>query len=218
MTGTNRDASDTAGLRALLSDVVIPVLFPGDASTLPPDLPRRAIEVLDRVGDLEVRWDEIVGILDNPDSLPGSTEPIAALGRNFAADDSLAKAGRTVAFRLSGKRSIAPPAKGAAARLGITLSAEGSLTLEFRNGDEEFDDPTVHKRFLAVRKSLPEAAPTDILAAAVLPQTGTLLGVNTPLKVNLFGLPFSLKFGIVVADRGRIRLFAAGPVVKEIPI
>ncbi len=211
MTGTNGETSDTTALRALLSDVIVPVLFPGAASALPPDLPRRAIEVLDSVGDLEARWDEIAGLLDDSRST-------AAIVSGFAADDRLVKTGRTVAFHLRGKRSFTPPATGAAANLGISLSAEGSLALEFRSGAETFDDPAVHKRFIAVGKSLPRTAPTDILAAAVLPQTSALLGVNTPLKVNLLGFPFSLRFGIVVADRGRIRLFAAGPVVKEIPL
>jgi len=211
MTGTAPEPSNITSLRTLLSDVIAPVLCPRDASALRPDLPQRAIEVLDGVGDLEARWDEISRLADDPRSM-------AAIGSRFAADDRVVKRGRTIAFHFGGERSFAPPAKGAAAGLGITLKAEGSLALEFRSGAEKFDDPVVHKRFLSVAGSLPRAAATDILAAAVLPQTSALLGVNTPLKATLMGFPFSLRFGVVVAHEGRLRFFAAGPIVKEIPL
>jgi len=211
MTGAERDARENTALGALLTDVILPILFPGSGVAMPPDLPRRSIEVLDRVGDLEVGWEKIARIL-------GDSEMLAATGRNFRAGDTLAKTGRTVTLRLSGGRTFTPPAHGAAAGLGISLSAEESLVLEFRSGAEVFEDGAVQKRFLAARRSLPAAAADDILAAAVLPQTSALFGVNTPLKANLFGFSFSLRFGIVLAERGRIRLFAAGPMVKEIPL
>ena len=74
------------------------------------------------------------------------------------------------------------------------------------------------RRFEKTRAALPAAADGDILAAAVLPQKKSLLGVATPVKAVAAGIPFSLRFAVLLSEGGRIRLFAAGPLVKEIPL
>jgi len=196
---------DPARLKSLFIDVIAPVLLPGREQDLPPDLPRRALEILDRIGDLEARGGEILGLLEDE----GFAERAGGL---IGAGDVVMKEGRTVTFRIDGRRDIDIPRSPAA------LYIEGPFALEFRSAAETFADAGVQSRFRSALGSLPALDPADILAAAVLPQTRTLLGVGTPVKVSLLGIPFSLRFGILAAQAGRLRLFAAGPLVKEVPL
>jgi hypothetical protein len=185
--------------------VISPLLFPEGKGGLPADLPRRAIEILDRVGDIRARGSDIL-------PLCAGSRVAAQVGDFLHGDDGFVKSGRTLSFRLTGGREISRPDSA----VGISLG--GSFDLEIRNANEEFTDAAVRQRFEEVRESLPDIDPIDILAAAVLPQRKTILGVSTPLKAVVFGLPFSLRFGVLVADRGQLRAFAAGPFVKEISL
>lgn len=198
-------ASDTARLKTLLVDVIAPILLPGGSTALAPDLPRRALEALDRIGDLEARGSEVLRLLEEE----GNAGRAAGL---LAGDDVVVKSGRSLSFRISGRRDIDIP------RSPVSIAIEGPFALEFRSAGEGFADAGVQARFESARASLPDADPRDVLAAAVLPQTKTLLGVSTPLRASLLGIPFSLRFGILVSLAGRLRLFAVGPVVKEVPL
>ncbi len=192
-------------LKSLFEEVVAPILMPENLDHLPPDLPRRALETLDRIGDLEARGDEILALL-------GPGEATRTVGRFLSGKDSVTKRGRTLSFELASKRTLAAPSG------VVRLEAERSFSLEFRSGAEGFGDPNVRKRFEAARENLPDLAPEDVLAAAVLPQEKALIGVNTPLRFGLMGIsiPLCLRFTILAAGQGRLRLFAAGPIVKEI--
>jgi hypothetical protein len=198
-------AADTARLKTLFLDVIAPILLPGGSAALPPDLPRRALEALDQIGELEAQGGELLRLLEE-EGAAGRLEGL------LAEDDTIAKSGRTVAFRISGSREIDVP------RSPVSIGIEDCFALEFRNAGESFEDSAVQARFRSACASLPDAVPKDILAAAVLPQKKTLLGVSTPLRASVLGIPFSLRFGILVSLAGRLRLFAAGPLVKEVPL
>jgi len=202
---TSDGTSDTTRLKSLFVEVIAPILLPGRLAALPPDLPRRALDVLDRIGDLEAKGGELLRLLEEE----GAAGRAAGL---LAEDDVITKSGRTVAFRISGRRNIDIP------RSPVSMSVEGPFTLEFRSAAESFEDAGVQSRFRSACASLPDADPGDILAAAVLPQKKTLLGVGTPLRAGLLGIPFSLRFGIILSRSGRLRLYAAGPFVKEVPL
>ena len=81
---------------------------------------------------------------------------------------------------------------------------------------------TVEARLEKAVQALPPqeaaAGETGLLSVAVLPQRKKLLSVETPLQVEFMGLPFSLRFLIARFIEGKVRLFAAGPMVKEIPL
>jgi hypothetical protein len=202
---TTDGTSNSARLKSLFVDVIAPILLPGRQASLAPDLPRRALEVLDGIGDLEATGDEILSILEEQGAA-------GRAGGLLAGGDVIAKSGRTVSFRISGSRAIDLPGS------PVSIRIEGPFALEFRSAAESFEDRDVQSRFESARASLPDAEGADILAAAVLPQTKTLLGVGTPLRASLLGIPFCLRFGILLSRAGRLRLFAAGPIVKEVPL
>lgn len=203
---TNRSDQDSGDrLRLLVSDVIAPILFPGGEMSPAPDLPRRAVDVLDRVGDLEVRGSVILELLEGKVDMNRARQILAP-------EDVISKSGRRITFGLKDRRKLTDSQR----RGG--LHAEGPFDIEFRSAAEEFSEPEVQARFVSALKHLPEAGAADILAAAVLPQTRTLLSVKTPLKVNVMGLQASLRFGILISDRGRLKLFAVGPIVKEVTL
>jgi hypothetical protein len=192
-------------MRLLVSEVIAPILFPDGARNPPPDLPRRAIEVLDRIGDLEVRGSVVLKLLEGKVDMDRARQTLDP-------EDVVSKSGRRISFGLKEGRNLTDSYRGGG------LHAEGPFDIEFRNAAEEFSNPEVQARFVSALKHLPEAEAADILAAAVLPQTKTLMSVKTPLNVSVMGLKASLRFGILIADHGRLKLFVIGPIVKEINI
>jgi len=203
------DESRSTRLAALFKDVVLPVLLPGDGSALSANLPRRALEVLDRVGDIEATGREILDLVAAEAALTGE---LLRLDQFLKPGDAFTKKDRTIAFQINDRRNLSDPSN------GIGLSVEDSFELEFHGMGEIFDDVDVDQRYRSVREGISDLAADSLLAVAVLPQKKTLLGVDTPLKINVLGLPFSLRFGILAAEGEKLRFFAAGPFVKEIPL
>lgn len=170
-------------------------------------LPQESLSLLDNLEDFEIPGERIL----KSKLLAGRRLYLESLIQD---EDRIRKKGRLLLFDLKGTRRLPLPDTRLSARV------EQSFALEFRSASERFADGAVSERFQVAVKSLKKKAgsfdPSTVLAAGVLPQRKKLLGVETPVRVELLGVPISLRFLLALFSASKVRLFAAGPVLQEI--
>lgn len=173
----------------------------------PSRLPQESLSRLDALEDFEIPGERIL----KSKLLEGRRLYLETLIHD---GDRIRKRGRQLLFDLKGARRLPLPDTRLAARV------EQSFALEFRSAHEKFSDGAVSERFQSALKSLKKTLgaidPSAVLAAAVLPQRKKLLGVETPIRVELIGVPISLRFLLALFSASKVRLFAAGPMLQEI--
>jgi hypothetical protein len=203
------DLSPEEGFDAILKHVLEPFLQ-GKALNLPGiDLAGHALQTLDRVADFSLSG---ASLLRSP-ALAGYA-PV--LEKMVKAEDRVTKKGRILQFHIASARrlKIGPAA--------LSAAIEGPFSLAFSTAGQGFADSAVAERLRKAVSSLPGLSPApparEILVAAVLPQHKKMLGVHTPLAIEVMGMRFSLRFFLAFFHQSRLRLFAAGPTVREIPI
>jgi hypothetical protein len=185
--------------------------FQADRASLSPgpDLVKKAVAAFEGVDDFTATGAAVLKseILEK---LAGFLGPL------FDAGDRIGKKGRTLAVDPSGPRRIQPPG------LPWPLHVKGAFTLEFAPADEPLSDPGAQDRLGQALPSLfnllGRKEPGGILIAAVLPQKKKMLGIETPLAVEILGLPFYLRFLMATFSHGRSRIFVVGPVIREIKL
>ena len=172
-------------------------------------LPRESLELMDSLKDFEVSGRSIL----QSKRIQGHP---SFLGSLIQGEDRIQKKGRTIHFTLTGPRRFPVP------NTRFALQVKESFDLEFRSASERFFGGDVSNRFEGVLKSMRKLSgpfdPSSVLTAGILPQRPRLLGVETPVHVEIFGVSISLRFLLAFFTPSRIRLFVSGPKVQEIEL
>jgi hypothetical protein len=195
------------GIDVLLTQLLSPFVADKERAPPHPRFPEKALRALDGIQDFSARGLDVLelGSMDRHRSF------LYSLIRET---DRLEKKGRTLFFELDESRPLLLPG------LPFKLTFQKRFSMEFRSGNERFSEPEVAKRVDGFMENLArtgiDAPPESILISGILPQVKKLLGIHTPIGVEGLGLRFSLRFLLAAFGTHAVRVFIAGPVLKEI--
>lgn len=194
-------------LDEIFEKVVNPILAAHDTRQPPPEILESALSALDRIGDFEI---PARAVMQSPRLL----EQHKMFEHLLREGDRLVKRGRTLEFDINGGRNLELSGhswKGA---------VEGAFQFEFRLASERFSESHVQSKaqedLESLRAELQGLPSERVLITAILPQKKKLLGVHTPLGIEVFGLKFPIRFLIAGFSDRRVQVFAVGPTTRQI--
>ncbi|MHC4944183.1 MAG: hypothetical protein ACYTG7_14310 [Planctomycetota bacterium] len=195
-------------LNEVFEKIVKPFVLGMGGGAGPMPTPRETLDALDRIEDFTLAGSDVAA----SELLKDQAGLLEILLRS---EDRIEKRGRRLLFHIQNARSLDLPG------MPFKGSIEESFSLDFRLATDPFGDPDVEERKQKALRSkaqdLKQIPSENVLIAAVLPQKKRWTGLYTPIGVE-FGIRLSLRFLIAAFFGDRIRLFAAGPTVLEIPI